>query len=82
MQSTPFDPRAVSSFELPPRAISFAGCAWLLPYHLGAAQGIARYVTLAEPYYLGASSGAIAEADVRLLSERGSWRVSAIVRVR
>ncbi len=46
--------------QLPPTAISFAGCAWLLPYHLGAAQGIARYMALDQPYFLGASSGAIA----------------------
>jgi len=43
-----------------PVAISFAGCAWLLPYHLGAAHGLARYFGLDRPYYLGASSGAIA----------------------
>lgn len=43
-----------------PTAISFAGCAWLLPYHLGAAHALQRYFPLGEPYYLGASSGAIA----------------------
>ena len=46
--------------ELPPRAISFAGCAWLLPYHLGVAQALSYYFGLDRPYYLGASSGAIA----------------------
>jgi len=45
---------------LAPPAISFAGCAWLLPYHLGAAHGLARHFSLDRPYYLGASSGAIA----------------------
>ena len=49
---------AASGF--PPKAVSFAGCAWLLPYHLGAAQGLSRHFNLNAPYYLGASSGAIA----------------------
>ncbi len=56
----PSRPRPASPLVLPPAAISFAGCAWLLPYHLGAAQGVSRFIALDQPYYLGASSGAIA----------------------
>lgn len=48
------------SAEAGPISFSFAGCAWLFPYHLGAIEALRREPALAGALYLGASSGSLA----------------------
>lgn len=43
-----------------PISLSFAGCAWLFPYHLGAIEALRREPAFASALYLGASSGSLA----------------------
>ncbi len=43
-----------------PHSLSFAGCAWLFPYHLGAIEGFRQEPAFANALYLGASSGSLA----------------------
>jgi hypothetical protein len=43
-----------------PISLSFAGCAWLFPYHLGAIEAFRKEAAFASALYLGASSGSLA----------------------
>jgi hypothetical protein len=43
-----------------PISLSFAGCAWLFPYHLGAIEAFRKEPAFASALYLGASSGSLA----------------------
>jgi hypothetical protein len=43
-----------------PLSLSFAGCAWLFPYHLGAIEAFRKESAFASALYLGASSGSLA----------------------
>ena len=40
--------------------VSFSGCAWLFPFHLGVIAGMRHYPAFERAVYLGASSGSIA----------------------
>jgi len=52
--------RAESPTEDAPPSLSFAGCAWLFPYHLGAIEAFRKEPAFADALYLGASSGSLA----------------------
>ncbi len=41
-------------------SLSFAGCAWLFPYHLGAIEAFRQESAFTNALYLGASSGSLA----------------------
>lgn len=43
-----------------PISLSFAGCAWLFPYHLGAIEAFRKEPAFDRALYLGASSGSLA----------------------
>lgn len=46
--------------KVTPLSLSFAGCAWLFPYHLGAIEAFRTEPAFAHALYLGASSGSLA----------------------
>jgi hypothetical protein len=49
-----------------PPSLSFAGCAWLFPYHLGAIEAFRQEPAFADALYLGASSGSLAAVAAAL----------------
>lgn len=47
-------------FVQKPPSLSFAGCAWLFPYHLGAIEAFRKEKAFDDATWLGASSGSLA----------------------
>ncbi|MFW7380716.1 MAG: patatin-like phospholipase family protein [Oligoflexus sp.] len=53
--------QTIKTMRFQPRiSFSFAGCAWLFPYHLGVIDSLKTHKTYHKAVYLGASSGALA----------------------
>ena len=75
-----------------PLSLSFAGCAWLFPYHLGAIEAFRKESAFDSALYLGASSGSlafsitvpstIARAPVAPLSTANAWSLTVTRNVR